>query len=1840
VEASQANAVEGGGSQTISENGGRVLRRVWRLGADGVPTTVLVVQPAGEHPAPAELERLAHEFGLKDALDPDWAVRPLAMEQALGRTMLVLEDPGGEPLDRLVGTSMPVDVFLRLAIGAASALRKAHECGFVHKDIKPANILANLVTGDVRLTGFGIASRRPREWPAIEEVKFVSGSLAYMAPEQTGRMNRTVDTRSDLYALGVTLYHMLTGSLPFTAADPAELMHGHIARKPPPPEERRTHTPPPISALIMRLLAKMPEERYQSAAGLEYDLQRCLAEWEAQGRIDDFVLGQNDRSDKLSIPEKLYGREGEIETLGAAFDRVKTDHTAELVLVSGYPGVGKSALVGELRKSFAAAGASFAGGKCDTSKRDIPYAALAHALRGLISPLLGKSDPELAPWREALRDALGSHGQPLVALMPELEPLIGSQPPAPELPPQEAQRRFFSVFCRLLGLFARTEHPLVLFLDDLQWLDPATLDLIEHLTTQSGLRNLLLIGAYRDNDVTASHPLMRRLAAIRGAGGQVREILLSPLTVDDLTRLIADTLDCASQAVAPLASLVHAKTGGNPFFAIQFLTALAEQRLLTFDYAAGRWIWRLDDIADKGFTDNVVELVLEKLHRLPRLTQINLQQLACLGDSVSVASLAAVGGEDEETLHRALLAAVQGGLLLRHDSAYRFPHDRVREAAYELIPPAERPAAHLAIARGLQTASAQEAGLFEIVGQFNLGAAHITSRDERERVAELNLMAGQRAEVAMAYTSALTHFEAGSALLPGDAWERRQSLAFELELHRAQCECWAGAWEAAETRLASLAERADDMVQHAAVAGLRLDLYINRGAAEQAVAVALEALRPAGIEWSAHPSPLEAAREYERIWQQLGARTIEELASLPQMQDQEDRAILVLLTKFGPAALYTDGNLFALTMCRGVNLTLVRGASDPAPVFYATVGLIASSAFGEPDVGYRLGQLACNMLEEGFDLIAGRTLVVFHRIVPWTRPVRESIEPARRAYRHCSEAGDFNYAGYACACLVVSLLAAGDPLVEVEREACHGVEFARSVGFDYAVGLMAPPLGLARTLRGETARFGCLDDGAFSESAFEAGLGDDPSFAIPAAFYWICKLQARLMAGEIGAAVEAAERAGDLLASSEAFSVYLLERANYHLYAALALAASAALAAPDEQRLRALHVHLLQLQDWAVACPANFEDRAMLVAAEVARLEDRPLDAERLYEAAIHAAGTNGFVHHEALSNEFAGRFYLARGLRTVAAAHLREARRCYLSWGAEEKVRQLERLYPQVWTEEPSANPSNTIAASVERLDLATVLSLSSAISREIVLENLINTLMRIALEHAGGERGLLVLFHDGVPRISAEAKSTGSGVVVERLSAPVTATVLPESILHYMQRTRDVVVLHDAMQSQFAGDPYVAQRKARSIMAVPLLTQGILVGALFLENELVSGAFAPRGIAVLKLLASQAAIALENTRLYAELAEREARIRRLVDANIVGVVVWGPNGELLEANDAFLEIGGYGREDLTSGHLRWQDLTPPEWMGAHETRWGPQFVASGSLPPYEQEYIRKDGSRAPVLIGAAAFERGHTEGVAFVLDLTDRKRAEARAREHERLLGETQAELAHANRVATISHLAGSIVHDLNQPLGAAMANAEAAIRWLSADPPNMTEAKIALVDIPASCQRAAEIIHGMRALVKKDPKRVGPVALNDVVAEIVALTRNEAEKSRITVQTEFAERLPPVDGDRVQLQQVILNLIVNAIQAMSEVEGRRELLITTAAIESGVVAAVEDTGPGFAAADAERLFESFYTTKASGLGLGLAICRSIAEAHEGSLSASTKAPRGARFELTLPATAHPRH
>ena len=1826
--------------QVLWEDGERAFCRGSCPGAEGGRNTVLSLLVTAEHPPPFILDRLAHEYELKDELDGAWAVRPLELVRERGGTKLVLEDSGGEPLARLLGVPMEVGGFLRLAIGITGALGKVHQRGLVHKDLKPGHILVNGADGRVWLTGFGIATRLPRERQVPEPPETIAGTLAYMAPEQTGRMNRSINSRSDLYSLGVTFYQMLTGSLPFTASDPMEWIHCHIARQPLAPCERLASVPAPLSSLVMKLLAKTAEERYQTAAGVEADLQQCLADWERRRRIDDFPLGQHDPLDRLLIPEKLYGRAREFETLLAAFDRIVSGGAPELVLVSGYSGIGKSSVVNELHKVLVPPRGLFASGKFDQFKRDIPYSTLVQAFQGLVRPLLGLSDNDLAIWRSAFLKALHPNARLMTDLIPELQLIIGDQPPIPELEPQQAQSRFLMVFRRFIGVFARPDHPLALFLDDLQWLDGATLDLLEDLLIRSDIQHLMLIGAYRDNEVDAAHPLSRKLDAIRQAGARVQETRLAPLTRDDLGQLIADALRCERPHVAPLALLVHEKTVGNPFFVIQFLHALAEEGLLRFDHDASCWRWDVDRIHAKHYTDNVVDLMVGKLTRLPVETQQALEHLACLGNVATIMMLSIGVGTPEEQVHAALWPAVRQELVQRLEGHYRFIHDRVQEAAYSLIAKALRAEVHLRIGRLLLSQTApekREEAIFEIVGQLNRGAALIILPDERVRLAELNLIAGKRAKESTAYASALTYLNTGAALLAEDSWERQHELAFALDLSRAGCEFLTGQLSVADERLAALSQRATTTVEQASVACLRINVCTVLDQPDRAVAVCLDYLRQVGIGWSPHPSEEEERREYDRIWSLLGSRTIEELVDLPLMDDPASFATVEVLSKIVAPAVFTDAKLASMVICKAISLSLERGNCDASCMAYAMLGKIAGPRFGDYRSGFRIGQLGYELVERrGLKRFEASTYHCFAiHVVHWMKPVRVFRDLLRRAFEAANRIGDLTHAAYTLNNLNSDLLFAGEKLPDVQDEAEHGLAYARKARFGLVIDRINTQLALIRMLRGLTPNFGRFDDEQFDELRIERRFSEKPGLAIAECWYWIRKLQARYLADDYAAAMDAASQAQRLLWTSTMH----IEEAEYHFYGALAKTSycDSAPIAERRQHMDAVAVHHGQLKICAENCPESFEHRAALVGAEIARIEGRVADAMDLYEQAIRSARANGFIHNEALANELAFRFYAARGFEKIARVYLQDARYGYLRWGANGKVRHLEQLYPQFRQAAPVSGPTDAIAAPVEHLDLAIVIKVSRAVSSEMVLEKLIETLMHTAIAQAGAQRGLLILSHAAGPRIAAEATTSGDTVRVELRDAPVTQSVLPETVLHYVLRTRESAILDDAAtQGSFAADPYIRQRNARTILCVPLINQAKLIGVLYLENNLAPRAFVPAQVAVLKLLASQAAIALENTRLYRDLAEREARIRRLVDADIIGIFIWKFEGQILEANDAFLHMLGQDREDLVAGRLRWTDLTPPEWHKHHDEFWTPEIRMTGSVRPYEKEYFRKDGSRVPVLVGAASFDESGTQGVSFVLDLTERKRIEAEARESERRYRAVQMDLAHANRVATMGQLTASIAHEVKQPIAATATYAAAALRWLGTQPPNLEEARQTLGRIVETSHRAGGVIDRIRDMSKKAPAHRDSLDINEAIREVVELTRGEAVRTGVSVRVRLADGMPPIHGDRVQLQQVVLNLIINAVEAMSGiVDAPRELLVSSSLVEpDGVLVSVQDSGPGLGPTTLEQVFEAFYTTKSTGLGLGLSICRSIIEAHGGRLWAEANEPRGAIFQLTLPA------
>ena len=1306
---------------------------------------------------------------------------------------------------------------------------------------------------------------------------------------------------------------------------------------------------------------------------------------------------------------------------------------------------------------------------------------------------------------------------------------------------------------------------------------------------------------------------------------------------------------------------------------------------------------------------------------------------------------------------RTLWPARHQELVERVAGAYRFVHDRVQEAAYGLIPEQLRGEAHLRIGRLLAARTSREKwdeATFEIVNQLNRGLGLITSVDEREQAAELNLAAGLRANASTAYVSALSYFITGRGLLAEDCWEHRWELIFALDLHRAECELLTGALSDAENHLAALSARVTDMADRAGVARLGIDLYLTLNQPSRSVAVGLEYLRYLGISWSPHPTDEEARRAYQRVWSELGRRATEELIALPLMTDPASLAELDVLNRLSSPAQYTDLNLYTLVVCQMLRLTLDRGNSDASAVAYGRLGMIAGLRFGEYERAYRVGQLACELVEQRglWRFQAGVYLNFGNMVMPWTRHIRTCCELIGRAFDAAQKTGDLVYAGICSGLRVLNLLAVGDALADIEREA-ERVQLGH-IQLGTNLEIIGVALAIVRMLRGATARFGSLDDGQFDEQRIERDFANTSDVTAGQCLYWICKLQARFMAGDYATAVDAASRAQPLLS----MSLTIMEAADYHFYVALSYAAfcDSMPAGERTSTLEALAPHHRQLASWAAACPENFEDRAALVSAEIARIDGRAFDAMNLYEQAIRSAQANGFVHNEALAKELAARFYTACGFDQIAHLYLRNARDCYLRWGADGKVRQLDAMYPRLRMEEPTPAPTSTIAASVEQLDLATVIKASQAISGEIVLEKLLEMLMRTALEQAGAERGLLIFSRGAEQRIAAEATTDGDLVTVHLRDEDVVATALPELVLHYVLRTRESVILDDASSHNlFSADPYIVESYLRSILCLPLINQGKLTGILYLENNLTPRVFTPDRVALLTVLASQAAISLENSRLYRDVADREGKIRRLVDANIIGIIIADREGRILEANDAFLRIVGYDREDLVSGRVRWTELSPPEWR-ERDILTQAELNSTGIVQPFEKEYFRKDGSRVPVLIGAAMFKEGGDEGLAFVLDLTERKRAEETLRASEakfrsaidgitgprydlgsergtpirqqpshrvlrpvtaeelknwgtsgmqyilktfpvslevlrdinrrryslsitklRLrrfdgeyrwfenrgvpirdesgriarwyclltdiedrtqalarLQQMQSDFAHMNRVSMMGELAASLSHEIVQPIASARNNARAAQNFLKMQPPDLGEVREALSCVVGDADRAGEIIDRIREQIKKAPPRKECFDLNVAINEVIVLARSVTLRNGVSVQTRLAEGLLSVLGDRVQLQQVLLNLILNAAEAMGSMEeGARELLISTEEDQAGVVVAVRDSGPGIDPEHLDRVFDAFYTTKPSGTGMGLSICRSIIHAHGGKLWAEANEPRGAVFQFTLP-------
>ncbi|AUX41119.1 ATPase [Sorangium cellulosum] len=1453
----------------------------------------------------SDVAKLRHEHQILASLGGDPELR-LVETPARGAAYVIAADPGGELLRSLLPGPLPVATALWIGIGLVGALAALHQKRILHKDVNPDNVLVDERACKVSLLCHALASRIPRETHRIISPEFLEGSLAYISPEQTGRMNRAIDYRADFYSLGITLYEMLTGQPPFAATDPAELVHAHIARMPAPPHEVTPGVPQKLSALVMKLLAKNAEDRYQSCHGIRADLEACAAQLAAYGRIEHVALGAHDIPDVLHVPQKLYGREREVESLMEAFERASRGRP-ELVLISGYSGIGKSSVIHEIHRPIVRAQGFFIAGKYEQYKRDIPYFALTRAFQGLLRQILTGSRQRVAEWRARLVAALGPHGRIITDVIPEVEIIIGEQPPVVEASPAESQARFREVFQRFVQVFAQLDHPLVLFLDDLQWADTASLNLIRGLLESEGSHYLLLVGAYRDNEVDPTHPLLATLDEVRRSGVRMSPISLAPLSPEHVTALVSDTLRCDVEATAPLARLLVEKTGGNPFFLLQFLQSLHEDRLLEFDREAQRWRWNAADIRRMPGTENVVDLMAGKLQRLPQRTRDVLTLAACVGNQFDLTTLSVVMERPRARTAADLLGAVREGLILplvddldavartlvestQGDSipddaeglsvSYRFLHDRVQQAAYSLITEEQRKAVHYKVGQLMLKDTSEDAlpdRVFDIVHHFNLCPELLVDRETRARIAELNLLASDRAKDSMAYEVALKHALAGAARLGDERWETDYDLAVALTTRSSECEYLLGRFAEAERLFDVILSRSRTVLEKVKIHTLKTVLHRHNIRYGDAIEVAIAGLKLAGIDVPppADAPGLLALAEAERreLDERMRGREIAHLIELPPMRDPLMLATMSLLEELSMLGMFFTPLLVSIATLRMVILSLQHGNARASAAAYATHGMIVGAAGGDYASGHAFGRLAIELSDKNNDLSAQcKTRLWFGAFINHYRaPLTASLAALKEGCDVGVRSGDPVWVAYSALFYQVQSWARGDHLDEIFVDPMWSL-----VNEFQSLRAVTSYRQAARSLRGATLVPGGFDDDTgFVDTEHEATIKREGLW-LSFQHYCTAKIETLFYFEryqEALAVVEDARAAGDI--EVVLFAQYT--PTEFIFYTAL-LASAVYESTPAEERerhLATLQASLGKIRTWAENCPVNYKHKLELVSAEAARIAGRELEAIELYERALESARQNGFLNHHALAAELAARFHLARGRRTLASLYLGKARAAYARWGAAGKVRALDERYPDLDVLAPESE-----AAAGAALDLITVLKATQAISGEIVLEKLLAKMMQIIIENAGAQRGYFILERAG--RLWIEAAGTVDGAATALQSVAVDEHGdLSIAVVNYVVHTGQQIVVDDAASDvRFASDPYIARRKPKSLLASPIVSKKQRVGILYLENNLATSAFNAGRLRVLELLSTQAAISLENALLYDTLEQRvQERTRELIE-------------------------------------------------------------------------------------------------------------------------------------------------------------------------------------------------------------------------------------------------------------------------------------------------------------------------------------------------------------------------
>jgi len=1779
---------------------------IYRGVKESEQTKVILKATKSSYPTLQEITRLRHEYNILQSLHLEGITQILGLENVNNGLALVSEDFEGISLKSLINKQkLSIKSMLSIAIQLAEILSQLHKQHVIHKDIKPHNILVNEKTGEVNLIDFSIASRLSKETPSITNPDLLEGTLAYMSPEQTGRMNRAIDYRTDLYSLGATLYEVFTGKVPFLAADAMELVHSHIAKTPEPPHLHHPEIPPTVSAIILKLLSKTAEERYQSSLGLKADLERCYQQLTTKGEVELFTPGKLDKSGQFLIPQKLYGREAEVAQLMSAFERVSLGQT-EMVLVSGYSGIGKSSLVNEVHKPIVRQRGYFIAGKFDQFKRNIPYAALIQAFQDLIQQLLTEKSESLANWKSKLLTALGENGQIIIDVIPELERIIGKQPAVSEAGAAEKQNRFNRVFQQFIQVFAQQSHPLVLFLDDLQWADNTSLKLIQLLTTDADSEYLLLIGAYRDNEVDAAHPLTSTIEKIQEENGKINNIVLKQLSLASVSALVADTLavetehdgkQLSSQVanrIQPLAELLYNKTQGNPFFLTQLLQTLHSEELLTFDFSQECWQLDMQQILAQEITDyGIVDLIARNIQKLPEDTQQTLKLAACIGNRFNLYVLAVASEKSASETGMILWNALQAGLVLPLSESYKIPlvgtvdweqnnyslqigykflHDRVQQAAYSLIPEDEKKATHLKIGQ-LVLANTPEAeieeNVFDIVNQLNIGREFIGSQAEKNKLAELNLLAGKKAKDSTAYDASVRYLNASLELLEENSWETQYQLTLDIHVEAAAAEYLNTNFARANQLSNFVFQCAKTLIEKIPVYETKIQFYMAQNQMQEAVDTVMPLLEMLGFPLPKKVNQIVILIELVRTKIKLGKKPIYELAALPAMTDSYKLAIMRLLNTVFVAAGVANPQLVPVVAMRMISFSLKYGNCPQTAIGYVLYGLILCGGIGDINSGYQFGQLAMQLIENfNFKLLKPAVNVLFRNgIAHWKESAKNQLKHFLELITIAIEVGNIEYASYsAIGYLNYAIITGSNLEALVDKNQSDTImsklNNGHYVSFSYGWKRLILKL-LDRDLNPSQHESQNLLN---STKTNNGALIFHVNFPI-CIFAYLTKNYH-----------EAAKTSEDLekYVQSAAFGSILLPAHNFYYSLSLLAIYSQASRSEKKEFLKKVTTNQKIRRKWAGYAPMNYKHGYDLVEAEKARVLGQDYQAITYYEQAIAGANKEGYIHEEALACELAAEFHFSRNRATIAKAYLLKSYYAYIRWGAFAKVKDIEKRYPEIFSEvlkreastiDFSATTSasftltsttGTTGSHSAMLDILSVMKASQAISGELVLEKLFSSLMTILMENAGARIGFLLLKKADKLVPVASGKLENNQVALLPLEHLLLVEDLPFSAINYVERTLEPIILTNASQEGiFTHDPYIVKHQAKSVLGLPIVYQAKLIGILYLENNLATGAFTKQRLEVLKLLTSQAAISLENATLYHELQELAAKER-----------------------ERAVELG---------------------------------------------ESLNK--------------------------------------------LQQTQAQLVQTEKISSLGQLVAGVAHEVNNPVGFISGNLHHATEYVTAltnhislyqenfpNPPDQIkedaediEIEYLIEDLPQmlssmklGIDRIRDIMQSLRNFSRVDTADKKPADIHAGIDSTLMILQHrlkpKGELEEIAIVKEYGD-LPEIACYSGSLNQVFMNIIANSIDAMEgeRVKSKKHITIRTEQIDDDKVAIrIKDDGPGMTEEVRQRLFDAFFTTKPEGKGTGLGLSISyqiVVEKHGGKLECVSAPGQGAEFIIEIP-------